>query len=273
MRGSARRHVDKRGRTSWLAIWDGPPKIDPVTGGSRRVQKSKGGFRTQKDAQRFLNETLPRVAAGTYVEPSSESLTVFLRAWLAAQTNVKPLTANRYRQSIEGQIVPRPIGSIPLRQISPADVLAFLAELERCRDPLCDHRTGACRGLAVSSRTVIFAVPQESPQRRRWMGQTQPQPGGEGQGTAWRPDAGDGVEPDRAEPVPGSHRRRPARGAVEARSDDGNAARRAVRPAVAGRRPRGWHGSDRTAGATHARWRHIRQSEIEALAADGHGRR
>ena len=70
---------------------------------------------------------------------------------------MKPLTVNRYRQTIEGQIVPRAIGSIPLRQISPADVLAFLAELERCSDAHCDHRAD-CRGLAASSRMVVFAV-------------------------------------------------------------------------------------------------------------------
>ncbi len=157
MRGSTRKHVDKRGKTTWLAIWDAPAKVDPETGAVRRAQKSKGGFRTQKDAQRFLNDTLPKVAAGTYVEPSSETLAVFLRSWLSAQTNVKPLTVNRYRQTIEGQIVPRAIGSIPLRQISPADVLAFLAELERCSDAHCDHRAD-CRGLAASSRMVVFAV-------------------------------------------------------------------------------------------------------------------
>lgn len=149
MRGSTR----KRGK-SWTAYWDSQAKVE----GGTRSQKSKGGFRTQKDAQRFLNDTLPKVEAGTYVEPSTESLTVFLRAWLAAQTSVKPLTVNRYRQTIEGQIVPRAIGSLPLRQISPADVLAFLAELERCNDPACDHRAGGCRGLAPASRMVIFAV-------------------------------------------------------------------------------------------------------------------
>lgn len=152
MRGSTR----KRGST-WTAYWQAP-RYDPETGTTAQMQRSKGGFARQKDAQAFLTTILPRVATGTYVEPSSESLAVFLRAWLAAQTNVKPLTANRYRQTIEGQIVPRAIGSIPLRQISPADVLAFLAELERCSDPHCDHRAGDCRGLAPSSRMVICAV-------------------------------------------------------------------------------------------------------------------
>lgn len=154
MRGSTRR----RGK-SWTAYWDGPASIDAETGATTRSQRSKGGFRTQKDAQRFLNETLPKVAAGVYVEPSSEPLAVFLRQWLrAVEPNVKPLTARRYRQTIEGQLAPRAIGSVPLRRLGPDDVLALLAELERCNNPSCDHSGGGCRGLAVSTRSVIYAV-------------------------------------------------------------------------------------------------------------------
>lgn len=154
MRGSTR----KRGST-WTAYWDAPAKVDPDTGAVVRAQKSKGGFRTQKDAQRFLQEALPKVADGTYVEPSSEPLAVFLRQWMQAiEANVKPLTSRRYRQTIEGQIAPRAIGSIPLARISPADVLAFMAELERCSDPSCEHTGGNCRGLAVASRSTVLAV-------------------------------------------------------------------------------------------------------------------
>jgi integrase len=136
MRGSTRR----RG-TTWTAIWD---VTNPING--RRQQKSKGGFRRQKDAERFLQETLPKVAAGTYFEPSSEPLALFLRQWASAvESNVKPLTARRYRQTIEGQIAPRAIGSVPLRQLGPDHVLGLLAELEH-------------DGLAVASRAVIHAV-------------------------------------------------------------------------------------------------------------------
>lgn len=145
MRGSTRKHIDKRGRTTWLAIWDAPPKIDPETGTGRRVQRSKSGFGTRKAAEAFLKTTTLAVEDGTYAEPSGEPLSVFLRSWLKAQTSVKPLTLSRYRQTIEGQIAPHAIGSMPLRQISPADVLAFLAELEQ-------------DGLAPSSHTAIFAV-------------------------------------------------------------------------------------------------------------------
>lgn len=148
MRGSTR----KRG-SSWTAYW-----FVTTPDGERR-QRSKGGFARQKDAQAFLNETISSVNAGTYVEPSAEPLATFLRSWLhAAAPNVKPLTARRYRQTIEGQLAPRPIGQIPLRHLAPDHVLALLAELERCGDPKCQHTDGNCRGLAVASRSVIHAV-------------------------------------------------------------------------------------------------------------------
>lgn len=158
MRGSTR----KRGKT-WTAYYDGPPNLDPESGTVVRQQRSKGGFRTQKDAQRFLNETLPAVQDGTYAEPSREPLAAFLRQWVnAVRPNVKPLTARRYHQTVEGQLAPRPIGQIPLRQLSPDHVLALLNELERCADPRCEHTDGKCRGLAVSSRSVVHAVLRRS---------------------------------------------------------------------------------------------------------------
>lgn len=152
MRGSTR----KRGST-WTAYWD----IQQTDEDGRvvRRQKSKGGFQRQKDAQRFLNETIPAAQDGTYIEPSREPLAAFLRSWVRAiRPNVKPLTARRYEQTIEGQIAPRPIGHVPLRQLGPDHVLGLLDELEQCGDPKCEHRDGTCRGLADSSRSVMLAV-------------------------------------------------------------------------------------------------------------------
>jgi hypothetical protein len=154
MRGFTR----KRGKT-WTALWEGPRRIDPDTGDVTRSQQSKGGFRTQKAAQAWLSDTISSVNAGTFVEPSREPLSTFLRQWVrAVEPNVKPLTARRYRQTVEGQLAPKAIGQVPLRQLGPDQMLALLAELERCGNPGCDHADGDCRGLAVASRSVIHAV-------------------------------------------------------------------------------------------------------------------
>jgi integrase len=143
MRGSTR----KRGKT-WTAYWDSQAKVDPETGGVARVQKSKGGFRTQKDAQRFLNETLPKVATGTYIEPSSEPLHSFLARWLdtiEANAEVKLGTSSRYRQIVGQYIKPRDIGNVPLGRLSPSDFTKLYADLEQA-------------GIAPGTRRLLHAV-------------------------------------------------------------------------------------------------------------------
>jgi hypothetical protein len=69
MRGSVR----KRGAI-WTWYLDAPP--DPVTGKPR--QASKGGFRTNREAQEALNEALARLREGTLVLPSQRTLGSFL---------------------------------------------------------------------------------------------------------------------------------------------------------------------------------------------------
>jgi hypothetical protein len=65
MRGSVR----KRGST-WTWYLDAPP--DPLTG--KRRQASKGGFRTKRECQDALNETLARLREGIFVPPSQRTL-------------------------------------------------------------------------------------------------------------------------------------------------------------------------------------------------------
>jgi integrase len=157
MRGFTR----KRGR-SWTALWDGPVKVDPDTGAIKRSQKSKGGFRTQKEAQAFLNETLPRVAAGTYIEASAEPLLSFMLGWLnriESNAEVKSGTSARYRQLVRQYIEPRDIGSVPLGRLTPTQISGLYAELERCSDPKCKHEAPEkCTGLAAGTRRLLHAA-------------------------------------------------------------------------------------------------------------------
>ena len=63
MRGSTR----KRGRT-WTAYWF---TTDPTTG--ERKQKTRGGFRTQKEAERHIASVIVAVAEGTLSSRQSRS--------------------------------------------------------------------------------------------------------------------------------------------------------------------------------------------------------
>jgi integrase len=161
MRGSTR----KRGKT-WTAYWDGSANVDTDTGSVTRAQKSKGGFRTQKDAQAFLTTIMPKVAAGTYIEPSMEQLGAFMLGWLRtieANGEVKSTTVHRYREIVGTYIARRDIGQVPLARLDPAAVLGLYDDLARCSNPSCDHaKPEACRGLSAASRQLIHAVLRRS---------------------------------------------------------------------------------------------------------------
>lgn len=111
MKGSTR----KRGST-WTALWS---TTDPATG--KRKQHSKGGFRTQKEAQKHLNATLPRVDAGTYTPDARITVDRLLTDWLAAKTSegLRPATIALYTMAAESWIVPS-IGALEARSLTPA---------------------------------------------------------------------------------------------------------------------------------------------------------
>lgn len=138
MRGSTRR----RGRT-WTCYYDGP--ADPGT--AKRVQKSKGGFRTQKDAQRYLATVVVETAdTGAFTEPSRTPLARFLTdEWLpAVRGQLRPLTVRKYDQ-IARAVTGLPIGAVPLRALNAGHFNSLYADMET-------------RGLSPATRRLWHAV-------------------------------------------------------------------------------------------------------------------
>jgi hypothetical protein len=88
-----RGHVYRRG-SSWTVVYDEQPDEN-----GKRRRRSKGGFSTKKEAQRFLTDTLARIDGGSYAAPSKLTMTEFLeREWLpAVESTLRPLSAQRYR--------------------------------------------------------------------------------------------------------------------------------------------------------------------------------
>jgi integrase len=138
MRGSTR----KRGGT-WTAYWDLSGDVES----GRRRQKAKGGFRTQKDAQRYLASVVVHVGEGTYVEPSRQPLGRYmLDEWLPAIAGtVRPLTLHRYKAITRTYVAGRDIGGIPLRNLTGAHLNVLYAGLER-------------DGLSIATRRLVHAV-------------------------------------------------------------------------------------------------------------------
>lgn len=120
---SQRGSVRKRGET-FTAYWF----TSDAEG--KRIQRSKGGFRRQKDARAHLTEVLHAVGQGRYVEPSKVTLARFLNdSWLPAiRTTIRPSTFRSYTGHVEAYVAPR-IGGIPLQHVNAAVINAFYADL------------------------------------------------------------------------------------------------------------------------------------------------
>jgi hypothetical protein len=117
-------HVYKRGN-GWTVVFD-----EGRDEHGKRLQRSKGGFHTRRDAQQFLNQTLSRLGDGSYAGPSKLMLGEYLTGeWLPAiGGTVRPLTAEQYRSIVSNRIVPR-IGALRLQAVSGGHLNAFYREL------------------------------------------------------------------------------------------------------------------------------------------------
>jgi integrase len=133
-------HFRKRGDT-WY-FW---AELEPSPDGTRK-QKSKGGFKTKRDAERAFAEFRDQVRTGTYVPRSKGTFGEFLsNEWLPAiSASVRPTTLDHYEQNIRVHVLPT-IGSLRLHDVSAARLNRLYAEL---------LKSGRCRGGGLSPKTV-----------------------------------------------------------------------------------------------------------------------
>ena len=120
MRGS----IVKRGKTYSLVL-----ELDrhPVTG--KRRQQWVGGFRTKRDAEKELVERVAAATAGTYVEPTKQTVREFLVDWLAAvEPTIRPATQHSYARNVRLHVLPT-LGSVPLRRVDAGALNALYAQL------------------------------------------------------------------------------------------------------------------------------------------------
>jgi integrase len=122
---------------------------DPASG--RRQTRFVTVRGTRKDAAAKLAELLNAVNKGTFVEPSSITIAEHVRArvgqWEAAG-EISAKTAERYRELVEGQIVPH-IGAKLIQKLKPGDVEGWHTTLAKS-----GRRDGAG---GVSARTIGHA--------------------------------------------------------------------------------------------------------------------
>ena len=152
--------VRQRGATH-TAYWS---VTDPATG--KRVQHSKGGFRTRREAQAHLNEVVGKVQAGAWKPDRVLTVRELLEThWLPAQESrgLKPTTLAQYRDVVAAWIVSN-LGGIRATALTPKDVQTLVEKLRTT--PTSQGRTGlAPRSLQVAvgvlKAAYAFAVATE----------------------------------------------------------------------------------------------------------------
>jgi Arm DNA-binding domain/Phage integrase, N-terminal SAM-like domain len=135
-----RGHVHKRGST-WTVVYD-----EGQDEHGKRRQRSKGGFATKRDAQRFLTDTLSRLGDGSYAAPSKLTLAEYLTGeWLpAVEGTLRPLSFTQYASVVRLRIKPH-IGQVRLQALSGGHLNGLYSQLEQ-------------DGLSVSTRRLTHAV-------------------------------------------------------------------------------------------------------------------
>ncbi|MCP4317731.1 MAG: site-specific integrase [Hyphomicrobiales bacterium] len=111
-------HVRKRGKASWAVIMD----LGRDSTGKRR-QKWHSVKGTKKDAERELARIVNEINAGSYIEPSKQTVAEFLEYWLSAyaEPNTARSTFERYRDLVQHCLVPA-IGGIPIAALRPLHI-------------------------------------------------------------------------------------------------------------------------------------------------------
>lgn len=86
--------------------------------GGKRRQRCITVHGSYKDAQRELARLLAAADSGTLADPSKDTISVYLRNWLASTLAQSPKTLERYRELAERQIIPH-LGDVRLQKLAP----------------------------------------------------------------------------------------------------------------------------------------------------------
>jgi integrase len=120
-------HVYLRGRT-YTYVFDLP--ADPLTG--ERSQKSKGGFKTEKEAWSACRKAMTDAEKGLDLKQSKITLAEYLVEYLEthAKPNFKPTSYDTEKTIIEARIIPA-LGKVKLQALTPRTIKSFYADLRK----------------------------------------------------------------------------------------------------------------------------------------------
>lgn len=118
-------HVYQRGKT-WTYVINLPP--DPVTG--KRRQKSKGGFKGEKEAWSACRKMIQQIEEGYNAENENMPYEEFLYIWLEeyAKPKLKPTVYDNNKIVIEKRIIPE-LGKVKMKDLTPLRIQRFYNSL------------------------------------------------------------------------------------------------------------------------------------------------
>lgn len=116
--------VEKYG-SSWRIRWDAEPRPN-----GKRLQRSKAGFRTRREAEVALREKLEEVRR--HESPTDERVTVgdYLQRWLEGKRGIRATTLRAYEGHVRVHLVPH-IGHVRLVDLRPDHLDRMYAAIQR----------------------------------------------------------------------------------------------------------------------------------------------
>lgn len=117
--------IYKRGKTYTIVFDIGRDE------NGKRKQKSKGGFRTKKEAEKALNEIKFKLQKGEYFESEDIFFKDYLNKWMKeyCKNTLAPKTITTYNQLMICYILPK-LGNIKLDKLKPLDLQSFYNYLQ-----------------------------------------------------------------------------------------------------------------------------------------------
>lgn len=116
-------------RAGCAPTWQFVHDLPPGPGGKRR-QKTKGGFRTQRDAQRALRRSLEEVEQGILPAPGRLTVADYLDGWLDSKVNLRWTTLASYSSHVRVYLKPA-LGHLRLADLRHEHVQALFSSMSR----------------------------------------------------------------------------------------------------------------------------------------------
>lgn len=143
--------ITKRGERTWRVRID--MERDPLTG--RRARHSKTIHGTKKDAEAYMHKVLLERDMGTWIEPSTDTVSAYLDRWFkeAAVPSMKSGSADLTKEYLARYLKPA-LGARRLDKLTPLDIQALYSALpapRECKVPDCKR----CKKLKAEGKRHV----------------------------------------------------------------------------------------------------------------------